>query len=116
DVKTVFNVKNLAAYLAKYLSKQTAKNEEDKAMQKRVKEFGGNIWYCSRSLSRLSAYRTILCNRFHSFISKLIAQKTTLVKEFDYSTVVYFDITKIPQYLSSSLSKLLFQYIPSPVS
>lgn len=111
DVKTVFNVKNLAAYLAKYLSKKTAKNEGSPAMQKRIKDFGGNIWYCSRSLSRLSSYKTILCNQYHSFLIKLINEKTTIVKQYDYCTVLYFDLSKIPKALAAPLTRLLFQYI-----
>lgn len=116
DIKTVFNVKNLAAYLAKYLSKKTAKNAEDEEIQKRVKEFGGNIWYCSRSLSRLSSYKTIMCNQYHSFLVKLMNLKNIVVKNYDYCTVIYFDLSKIPKGLAAALTRLLFQYIASPVS
>lgn len=115
DVKTVFKVNNLAAYLAKYLSKKTAKNADDEAMQKRIKDFGGNIWYCSRSLSKLSSYKTVLCNQYHSFLKKLIEQKSTIIKNYDYCTVLYFDLSKIPKALATPLSRLLFQYIATPV-
>lgn len=115
DVKTVFRVDNLAAYLAKYLSKKTAKNSEDEEMQIRIKDFGGNIWYCSRSLSKLSSYKTVLCNQYHSFLMKLINQKSTIIRQYDYCTVLYFDLSKIPKALAVPLSRLLFQYISDPV-
>lgn len=116
DVKTVFRVENLAAYLAKYLSKKTAEIAEDKKMQKRVKKFGGNIWYCSRSLSRLSSYKTIVCNQYHSFLVKLMKLKNILVKTFDYCTVIYFDLSKIPKEIAAPLERLLFQYISVRIS
>lgn len=116
DVKTVFKVNNLAAYLAKYLSKKTAKNADDEAMQKRIKDFGGNIWYCSRSLSKLSSYKTVLCNQYHSFLKKLIEQKSTIIKYYDYCTVLYFDLSKIPKALAAPLERLLFQYISVSIS
>lgn len=116
DVKTVFRVDNLAAYLAKYLSKKTAKNTEDEAMQKRIKAFGGNIWYCSRSLSRLSSYKTVICNEYHSFLVKLMNLKNIIIKQYDYCTVLYFDLSKIPKALAAPLERLLFQYISVSIS
>lgn len=115
DVKTVFRVDNLAAYLAKYLSKKTAKNEGNTAMQKRIKEFGGNIWYCSRSLSRLSSYKTIICDKYYNFLHKLMYLNNTIVKQYDYCTVLYFDLSKIPKALAAPLERLLFQYVSDPV-
>lgn len=109
DIKTVFNVENLGAYMAKYLSKKLSKIENSK----RLKNFGGNIWHCSRSLSKLTSFTDLRCNNWES-LRVLIAQlKSSLTLSFDFCECTYFNFSKLPVRLRNCLRKFLDYYIKS---
>lgn len=110
DVKTVFKVDSLSAYLAKYLSKKLKKSEVSPKTQKRLKNFG-NIWACSRSLSRLKKYSDVLCSKWENFLYSLSKIPSVTVRFFDYCEVFYFDIQKIPKNLKLPLERFLNHYI-----
>lgn len=110
DVKTVFKVKNLAAYLAKYMAKSVAKADQSKEMQERLKAFGGRLWYCSQSLSRLKSYVTLRCNKAMDFVSELLGSIPHRCLEFDYCTCFYLDRSKAPPGANRELSKILCNY------
>lgn len=117
DVKTVFKVNSLSAYLSKYLTKSLSGKSKEKynnssrSNQERIKEFGGRIWFCSRSLSALTTYTSIFCNSFHSFVVNLLKSQNIKMKHYDYVSVIYFNIEKIPKSLSGKLRKLIDAYI-----
>lgn len=116
DIKTVFKVKNLAAYLAKYLSKQLSSDnesltEEEKEKQKERFEAFGNIWHCSRSLSKLTSYSDVLCNQWSNVVSYIISFKDSMLKEFDFCNCVYYSLNSLPIRLRSSIKKILDSYI-----
>lgn len=95
DCKTVFKVKNLAAYLAKYLAKSVSKQVGQDFDEGRQKDFGGRIWYCSQSLSKLKSYVTLASNKAMDFVKCIIQSVGSRVLEFDYCRCVYFDRSKL---------------------
>lgn len=117
DVKTVFKVNSLSAYIAKYLTKSLSGNSKEKSnnssrtTQERIKAFGGRIWFCSRSLSCLTTYTSIFCNAYHSLVVKLLSTCNVTMKHYEFVSVIYFNIEKIPKALSGQLRKLLNTYI-----
>lgn len=117
DVKTVFRVNSLSAYLSKYLTKNLSGKSKEKSskltskQKKRIKAFGGRLWFCSRTLSCLQKYTSIFCNSFHSFVVNLLKSQNVWMKHYDYVSVIYFNIEKIPKALSGKLCKLLDTYI-----
>lgn len=113
DVKTVFKVDSLSAYLAKYLAKDMAKDGSSRMMKKRLKSFGGRLWYCSRSLSKLKSYSTVFCNDYHSYLTNLTESMLVRVKEFDYCTNLYFSIRDMPKELKKIFNTLMGKYINS---
>src|SRR5699024_11871910 len=58
DVHSVKNVKNLASYMAKYLTKDLCDEEQGGIIAESAKELKGRLWFCSRSLSRRSEEHT----------------------------------------------------------
>lgn len=113
DVKTVFKVNNLASYLAKYLSKSISKSREGDKKNDRAANFGGNIWYCSQSLSKLKSYVTLQSNRAMSFCSDIISCVGTRFLEFDYCKCFYFDPSKLPPDIKLRFNALMAAYIKS---
>lgn len=117
DVKTVFKVNSLSAYISKYLTKNLSgqskekSNNSSRTTQERIKAFGGRIWFCSRSLSCLTTYTSIFCNKYHSFVIKLLSTCNVTMKHYEFVSVIYFNIEKIPKSLSGKLKKLLNTYI-----
>lgn len=111
DVKTVFKVENLAAYLAKYLAKSVGGVTPNNFDEGRIKDFGGRIWYCSQSISKLKSYITITCNRVMGFVSNLVQSAGVRVMEFEYCTCIYFDRSKIPPKIRSILEGTLSSYV-----
>lgn len=117
DVKTVFKVNSLSAYIAKYLTKSLSGKSKEKSskltskQKQRIKAFGGRLWFCSRSLSCLTTYTSIFCNAYHSFIVKLLSTCNVTMKHYEFVSVIYFNIEKIPKSLSGKLRKLIDAYI-----
>lgn len=114
DVKTVFRVESLSAYLAKYLSKKLKKSSLSGKTKKRLKNFG-NIWGCSYSLSRLKKYSDVLCTKWENFLYALSKVQGVFVRFFDYCEVFYFDIQKIPKNLKLPLTAFLNRYVASVI-
>ena len=112
DVKAVFRVNSLSAYLAKYLSKKIKKSSLSAKAKARLKSFG-NIWGCSYSLSRLKKYRDVLCSRWENFLYALSNVNGVLLRFYDYCECFYFDIEKIPKNLQNPLKVFLNRYITS---
>lgn len=111
DVRTVFKVDNLAAYLAKYLSKKVASHDHDKKTMERVLAFGGRLWYCSQSLSRLKGYVTLQCNKAMDFFSWLSGSVKQRILEFDYCNILYLDRAALPPPLQKEYKRLMGAYI-----
>lgn len=107
DIKTVFNVDNLGAYMAKYLSKKLSKNGNSK----RIKNFGGNIWHCSRSLSKLTSFTDLRCNNWESLRELIAHLKSSVTIAFDFCECTYFNFTSLPVRLRNCLKKFLDYYI-----
>lgn len=98
DVRSVGSVRNLRAYMAKYMAKPIVKGSESGELSEREAAFGGAIWYCSRSLSRLKGYCNLICNRAHDFIKAIAESASCWIGKFDYCTVFRFDPEKIPKW------------------
>lgn len=110
DCKTVFKVKNLASYLSKYLAKSLAGTAANNFDEVRVSNFGGRIWYCSQSLSKLKSYITVACNKAMDFVKCIIQSEGSRVLEFDYCRCVYFDRVKLPPELRRYYDYILGLY------
>lgn len=115
DVKTVFKVESLSAYLAKYLSKKLKKSSLSEKTKKRLKNFG-NIWGCSYSLSRLKKYSDVLCSRWESFLYALSKVDGVFVRFYDYCECFYFNIEKIPKNLKKPLERFLNRYVATSLA
>ena len=110
DVKSVKNVRNLANYLAKYLTKNISKKSGCSATDARLEAFTGNIWYCSTSLSRLSTYKTHPSRKALAFAEAISKLKKSLCCKYDYCECIYFSIQEIPAKLARMLRQILVHH------
>lgn len=112
DIKTVFRVKDLAAYLAKYLAKELSKDGNEK----RIENFGGNIWFCSRSLSRLTSYTDLMCNQWADVRDFIANLKGSMALSFDFCECVYYSLRQLPDRIRSSIERILNRYVSRCIS
>ena len=113
DVKSVKNVRNLAAYLSKYMVKELEKKSTPSGSSDRLAAFTGNLWYCSQSLSRLSTYKTHPSGAVIDFSNAISKLTKSIVRLYDYCNCVYFRINEIPTSLRNQLDAVLLAHAKS---
>lgn len=114
DVKSVFNVNQMAAYVSKYMAKEAKKNKgastENQgyiASMDRVESFG-KVWGRSTSLSKLKYNFPFALDDVKPFIQKLIKCGAVFHKVFDWVEVYYFRFDKMPSYLYKRIAHHIF--------
>lgn len=105
DVKKVKTVKNLGAYLSKYLTKKIANQEKTGPYADSLAELSGRLWFCSRSLSGLGVVRFHATFETIRFSQDLQAQKNVYTVFHDYCTLMYYRIKD----LSAGLKKFIVE-------
>lgn len=110
DVRSVKGVRNLANYLAKYLSKDAGKKSDCESTNARLQAFTGNLWYCSTSLSRLSTYKTQPSKRTLDFADSVAKLQKSIAKAYEYVECIYFELASLPSALRKILDKVLISH------
>lgn len=91
DVRAVSNAKNIAFYISKYITKKSDHMLNSVVSLREPSETNLRLWFCSRSLSKLSAIEVFL-EEFDSLIDDCIQSLTNVRKYlFDYVSVWYFN-------------------------
>lgn len=101
DVHSVRKVKDLAAYISKYMSK--------KGDKKNLIE--GKVWGCSTNLNKLSKHTEIIDSRFDVEIRELCTRYKERVKNSDYASTIVFTENEINTTLPPNLSKVWNEYM-----
>lgn len=90
DVRAVGNAKNIAHYISKYITKPSADSTNSIVFNREPKESNLRMWFCSRSLSRLSAIEVFL-DEYNDLTDKVLSGIEKARKYiFDYCSVWYF--------------------------
>jgi len=84
DIHSIRKVRNLAAYLATYMTK----NPTYRTIQ-------GRQWYLSNNLSKVKGWTEVADQGISDEVTTLIDQKDTMFKEYDYSSVLYADVFNV---------------------
>lgn len=84
DVHAVKKIKNLAAYMASYLTKNPT-----------YRQIQGRQWYLSANLSKIAGHEEIIDNPVSSEIENLQKLKNTKAFHYDYSSVIYAEIFNV---------------------
>lgn len=91
DVRAVSNAKNIAFYISKYITKKSEHSLNDIVTLREPEETNLRLWFCSRSLSRLSAIEIFL-EEYDTLINDCFEGLQQIRKYvFDYVSVWYFN-------------------------
>lgn len=108
DIHSLKKVKNVAAYIAKYVSKTTKTPDDAKYCNLDEKPINGRQWFCSQSLSKLKNIVVdvdSLVNKFVDRVHRIYAPK---VLNPDYVTILLIDLNN-PKYANDSEINTLFR-------
>lgn len=81
DVHSVKKVRKLAAYVAKYLTKES-----------NIRKIEGRQWFLSTNMSNIKAPVICYDTEVHNQFLNLSALKSSFVKNFDYASILFYDI------------------------
>lgn len=105
DVHSIWKVRNLGQYLAKYCAKE-AKGRAIKGKQ----------WGLSYSLSRLKSCVELRCNEIEAEVRKIWSQAKDKIREFDYHTVIYITSNELKKIGCTLLPQLMRSYVRAALS
>jgi len=110
DCKNVTSSKNIAWYISKYITKKSDASLNSIVAVRENLESNLRLWFCSRSLSRLSKVEIFL--EKVSSVTDDIFSKLKNVKEYvyDYCQVIYFDTKEQETIVKQSLWCLFQNY------
>lgn len=110
DIKSVQNVKNLAAYLSKYMVKELEGKDKTGPIADSVKSFSGRVWFLSRSLSRLSGYRAFYDFKTRRILAKFEKLKGVYTFMKMFCSGVFFKLDKLPYDLREFIRQHIFAH------
>lgn len=113
DVRAVTNAKNIAFYISKYITKKSDHTLNPVVSVREPVETNLRLWFCSRSLSRLSAIEVFL-EEYDSLIHNCFNTLGNVRRYlFDYVSVWYFNGTEQVGECKRSLWQLYRRYANS---
>jgi len=110
DVKKVNQIRNLASYLSKYLSKKITDKNNTPEQVKSAKSYTGRIWFLSQSLSKMKNVSIPYegdNRRALQFMEKL---KSVQSKVFDWVTLFWYDMATFPPNLREFFRQILVSH------
>lgn len=91
DVRSVTNAKNIAFYISKYITKKSDFSLNKIVRDREPAETNLRMWFCSRSLSKLSSIEIFL-EEYDELVHKVLGGLENVKKYiFDYVNVWYFN-------------------------
>src|SRR5690625_31792 len=110
DVHSVKNIKNLAAYMAKYLTKELTHENSTAAEIESAESYKGRLWYCSQSLSKLG---NVVLN-FNPLTSRIIRSLKSIKSVFSFANewveCFFFKASQLPRQLKEALRQQLVSH------
>ena len=102
DVHSVYRVRNLSAYLAKYCTKES-----------KIRKIGGRQWGMSRSLSKLKSAVSLRDGEVNEDLSKLWREKRECLKEYDYHSSYWIKFEEVEKMGCNRLVEIMREYLVS---
>jgi hypothetical protein len=95
DIHKMYSVNDLGAYLLKYITKESKReeNETDEDFQNRT-SVGGKVWDCSLNLKGRKFYNTPYTNDIEKNLSYLVKSNHVVKMEQDFCTMYFFKDVK----------------------
>lgn len=110
DIHSVNKIKNLAAYLSKYMAKKEATTDTTQEYDLKDRRIDGRNWGCSQSLSRCKS----IIDYTSEFIEELTEYATdklnAYVKSDVYFSSIFFNFSRLPKRFKNYVNKLFIRY------
>lgn len=110
DVKNVKNVKDLAAYLSKYMAKPLSDKNSNKGQQESAATWSGRTWFCSTSLSRLKSKKIEIDFKTRRIFNWFRDNRNLYRVDFDFCQCVFFQLSKLPKQVREWLRQELLSH------
>lgn len=113
DVKVCTSNKAIAYYISKYFGKNKDNNCKQNKLDNKENSFSLRLWFCSRSLSKLTSiveYQEIIPIDWFSLLKGLPQVKHLIM---DYAQCLFFDIRDLSNSLKSLLYPVFTEYSKS---
>lgn len=110
DCRVVTSAKNIAFYIAKYITKKSDVKLNAVVSEREPKETNLRLWFCCRSLSKLEKIEIFLDEV--NYLTDEIIEKVTVAKHmiYDYCQVVYFNLKEQTNEMKKNLWLLYNNY------
>ena len=111
DIHSTRKIRNLKAYLVKYMTKKETitENQHDNTENVRVQE--GRLWGCNHELSQARGLNLIIDSEIDTELKKITNHSKIYKYEATYFTVYYIDYHKLKEYGSELLFKYFSDYL-----
>ncbi len=110
DVKAVSSGKKIAFYISKYFAKKENQNNACNPLDNKENGLGLRLWFCSRSLSKLTAIRDFEEASRIDFLSIVTSVKDTFHIVHDYCETFYYHIASLTNEGKSIITQALRNY------
>lgn len=104
DIHSVRKVRDLAAYLRKYVTKDSTAVNSDGRYVLQARRISGRLWGCSQSLSKLRTVRTVVTNTIHNLLNAMVDKFQGCDFHYDYASCFY---VRARNYMQLNFSYLL---------
>jgi hypothetical protein len=110
DVKSVSSGKKISFYISKYFSKKENKNNACNPLDNKENSIGLRLWFCSRSLSKLSAIRDFVPAFKINVLELLYTAKDIFYVAHDFCQSWFYSISTLANESKAVISQLLRGY------
>lgn len=110
DVKSVSSGKKISFYISKYFSKKENRNNACNPLDNKENSIGLRLWFCSRSLSKLTAIREFVPAFNFNLLEHLYTAKDIFYVAHDFCQSWFYSISTLVNESKAVISKLLRCY------
>lgn len=111
DVHATKNVRNLGAYLSKYMAKESNSEATEDHTQWKNRIIEGRNWGCSYLISRVRKLKVIRDSTLEHALSMLVKVEGFAFQRFDYCTQIYIDLANAKTFWGKALKKYLLDHL-----
>ena len=110
DIHSVNKIRNIGAYLAKYMAKGAQEKSKDGRYNVQYRRISGRLWGCSASLSKCKSIIELRDSTFNALMDAASAVKDAFVLSENYFTFIGVDFKRLGKKWIQYINKLFLDY------
>lgn len=110
DIHSVQKIRNIGAYLSKYMAKGTKAKSKDGRYNLQYRRISGRLWGCSASLSKCKSIIELRDSTFNALMDAAAAVKNAFVLQENYFTFIGVDFKQLGARWVQYINKLFLNY------